>query len=58
MATVEKRGKSYRITVAAGIDFNSKQIRNLPGLDPGQEVDTPPGGEGAKPSGGPFRGTG
>ena len=31
MATVEKRGKSYRITVAAGIDLNGKQI----GLDPG-----------------------
>lgn len=27
MATVEKRGKSYRITVAAGIDLNGKQIR-------------------------------
>lgn len=28
MATVEKRGKSYRITVAAGIDLNGKQIRH------------------------------
>lgn len=27
MATIEKRGKSYRITVAAGIDLNGKQIR-------------------------------
>ena len=28
MATVEKRGKGYRITVAAGIDLNGKQIRH------------------------------
>ena len=28
MATVEKRGKSYRITVAAGIDLNGEQIRH------------------------------
>lgn len=28
MATIEKRGKSYRITVAAGIDRNGKQIRH------------------------------
>ena len=28
MATVEKRGKGYRITVAAGIDMNGKQIRH------------------------------
>ena len=28
MATVEKRGKGYRITVAAGIDINGKQIRH------------------------------
>ncbi len=28
MATIEKRGKSYRITVAAGIDLNGKQIRH------------------------------
>lgn len=28
MATVEKRGKSYRITVAGGIDLNKKQIRH------------------------------
>lgn len=28
MATVEKRGKSYRITVAGGIDLNGKQIRH------------------------------
>ena len=28
VATVEKRGKSYRITVAAGIDMNGKQIRH------------------------------
>lgn len=28
MATVEKRGKSYRITIAAGIDLNGKQIRH------------------------------
>lgn len=28
MATVEKRGKSYRITIAAGIDVNGKQIRH------------------------------
>lgn len=28
MATIEKRGKSYRITVAAGIDMNGKQIRH------------------------------
>ena len=27
MATIEKRGKGYRITVAAGIDLNGKQIR-------------------------------
>ena len=28
MATVEKRGKSYRITVAAGIAVNGKQVRH------------------------------
>ncbi len=28
MATIEKRGKCYRITVAAGIDLNGKQIRH------------------------------
>ena len=28
MATVEKRGKGYRITIAAGIDLNGKQIRH------------------------------
>ena len=28
MATIEKRGKGYRITVAAGIDLNGKQIRH------------------------------
>ena len=28
MATVEKRGKGYRITVAAGIGLNGKQIRH------------------------------
>lgn len=28
MAAVEKRGKGYRITVAAGIDLNGKQIRH------------------------------
>lgn len=28
MATIEKRGKGYRITVAAGIDSNGKQIRH------------------------------
>lgn len=28
MATIEKRGKGYRITVAAGIDMNGKQIRH------------------------------
>lgn len=28
MATVEKRGKGYRITVADGIDMNGKQIRH------------------------------
>lgn len=28
MATVEKRGKGYRITVAAGTDLNGKQIRH------------------------------
>lgn len=28
MATIEKRGKSYRITVAAGIDLNGKQVRH------------------------------
>lgn len=28
MATVEKRGKGYRITVAAGIDLKGKQIRH------------------------------
>lgn len=28
MATVEKRGKGYRITVAAGIDMTGKQIRH------------------------------
>lgn len=28
MATVEKRGKGYRITVAGGIDLNGKQIRH------------------------------
>lgn len=27
MATVEKRGRGYRITVAAGIDLNGRQIR-------------------------------
>lgn len=27
MATVERRGKGYRITVAAGMDLNGKQIR-------------------------------
>ena len=28
MATIEKRGKGYRITVAAGIDMTGKQIRH------------------------------
>ncbi len=28
MATVEKRGKGYRITVAGGLDLNGKQIRH------------------------------
>lgn len=28
MATVEKREKGYRITVAAGTDLNGKQIRH------------------------------
>lgn len=28
MATIEKRGKSYRITVAGGMDLNGKQIRH------------------------------
>ena len=28
MATVEKRVKGYRITIAAGIDLNGKQIRH------------------------------
>lgn len=28
MATVEKRGRGYRITVAGGFDLNGKQIRH------------------------------
>ena len=27
MATIEKRGETYRITVSAGYDLNGKQIR-------------------------------
>lgn len=39
MATVEKRGKSYRITVAAGIDMNGKQIRHRFIWTPGRKND-------------------
>ena len=42
MATIEKRGAAYRITVAAGIDVNGKQLRQRmtwtpdPGMTPRQ----------------------
>lgn len=38
MATVEKRGKSYRITVAAGIDLNGKQIRHRLAWTPDEKL--------------------
>ena len=38
MATVEKRGKSYRITVAAGIDLNGKQIRHRMNWTPDEKL--------------------
>ena len=38
MATVEKRGKGYRITVAAGIDLNGKQIRHRLNWTPDEKL--------------------
>lgn len=38
MATVEKRGKGYRITVAAGIDMNGKQIRHRLNWTPDEKL--------------------
>ena len=38
MATVEKRGKCYRITVAAGIDLNGKQIRHRLNWTPDEKL--------------------
>jgi len=38
MATIEKRGKSYRITVAAGIDLNGKQIRHRLNWTPDEKL--------------------
>lgn len=38
MATVEKRGKSYRITVAAGTDLNGRQIRHRMVWTPGDNL--------------------
>lgn len=40
MATVEKRGKSYRITVAAGIDLSGKQIRRRMLWTPDEKLTT------------------
>lgn len=38
MATVEKRGRGYRITVAGGLDLNGKQIRHRMNWTPDEKM--------------------